>query len=71
MNIMTFFLTIIMIWIILLFLALPFAIQMPKRVIRGNADGAPEKHYLLQKLSITLLISIVITIIYWYIVYYK
>ncbi len=71
MNIMTFILTVIMIWIVLIFLVLPFALQMPKKIIIGNADSAPEKHYLMQKIFITLFISIVIAIIYWYIVYYK
>jgi len=69
MNIMTFILTITIVWIILFLISLPIAIKMPKIVEKGNADSAPEIHYMAQKIFISLVLAIVISVIYWYCVY--
>ena len=69
MNPMTFILTIAMIWVVLFLIALPIGIKMPDKVQMGNADSAPEVHYMIPKIFITFGLSIVISAIYWYYVY--
>jgi predicted secreted protein len=66
MNLMTFILTITMIWIILLFISLPLGLKMPEEIQKGNCDGAPEKHYLFAKIFVTFFISILLSGIYFY-----
>jgi predicted secreted protein len=69
MGVMNFILTITMIWMVLIFISFPIGLKMPEKIEKGHADSAPEKHYLIQKIVITFVLSIVITFIYWYIVY--
>lgn len=69
MNIMTFILTITMTWIVLFFIALPIAVKMPDKVQKGNADSAPEKHFIFAKSIITFLLALIISILHWYIFY--
>ncbi len=69
MNIMTFILTVTMVWIILALIFLPIAIRMPKNIQKGNAESAPEVHYIVEKILISLVLAIVISLIYWYCTY--
>lgn len=55
-----------MIWIVLIFVVLPIGIQVPTKTKKGFADSAPNVHYLGRKLIGTAIISIVLTVIYYY-----
>lgn len=66
MNPMSFILTCTVIWIILIFIAIPIGIKTPEHIIKGHADSAPDNHYIGKKLLITLLVSVILSVIYWY-----
>lgn len=68
MNIMSFILVCTVFWIFTIFIALPIGINIPKTPKIGHADSAPIKPRMGLKLLITFLISIVLTLIYWYII---
>lgn len=68
MNIITFFLVLTIFWVITIFLALPIGINVPQKIKKGHADSSPSNPRVGLKLLVTFLISIVLTIIYWYIV---
>ena len=68
MNIMTFLLVLTVCWVFTIFIALPIGISIPKETTKGHADSAPIKPRMELKLLITFLISIVLTLIYWYII---
>ena len=68
MNIMTFILTVTMIWIVLIFISLPIGLKFETENY-GGADSAPSTHYYGLKMLITLVLSIVITSIYCYVYY--
>lgn len=59
-----------MIWIVLMFLVLPFGLKVTKKTETGFAEGAPDIHYIGYKLLGTAIVSIVLTAIYWYIILY-
>ncbi|MBP7189688.1 MAG: DUF1467 family protein [Rickettsiaceae bacterium] len=69
MNIITFLLVLMIFWVFTIFLALPIGIRMPDKIKKGHANSAPSNPRIGLKLLITFLISVVLTIIYWYIVY--
>ncbi len=54
------------IWVALIFIVLPIGIQVPRKTQKGFADSAPNVHYLGRKLIATAIVSIVLTVIYWY-----
>lgn len=56
-----------MIWLVIMFIILPFGIKVPENVPKGFADSAPSQHYLGIKLVASMIVSIVLTIFYWYI----
>lgn len=61
---MKFTLLTIIIWIVIFFIALPIGNKMPLHVQKGNADSAPDKHYVLEKLLTSLIISIILALGY-------
>ena len=61
---MKFLLLVTILWIITFFIVLPISNQMPKNIIQGHADSAPEKHYLIEKLLISLVLSIILALCY-------
>jgi predicted secreted protein len=71
MNIMTFILTVSMIWIFIFLLILPFKIKVSLENKVGNDPSAPQIHYLKEKFYISILLSVVLAILYWYIFYFK
>jgi predicted secreted protein len=71
MNIMTFILTISMFWIVIFFILLPMNIKSARKVKVGNDPSAPEIHYLKQKFYISILLSVVLALLYWYIFYFN
>ena len=56
-------------FIILIFIVLPVGIEIPKEIKKGNASSAPEKPYIGLKLTIAVITSLLITLIYWLTVY--
>jgi len=54
----------IIIWIVVFFLFLPLGNKMPDNVASGHADSAPEKHYMLRKVLISLAVSIILAVCY-------
>ena len=54
------------IWVALVFMVLPIGIQVPKKTGKGFADSAPNVHYLGRKLLGTAIVSLVLTVVYWY-----
>ena len=60
------FLVFLMIWLIVFFMSLPFGVNVSGDKIIGNAKSAPDNPNLKLKLLISLFISIIPTlIIYW------
>lgn len=53
----------VMIWVVMLFLVLPWAVRLPDRVERGHADSAPENPYIGLKLLITSVLSALLWVI--------
>lgn len=68
MNIITFTLVCTVFWVFTIFIALPIGITTAKKTPLGHADSAPIKPRLGLKLLITFAISIVLTLLYWYII---
>ena len=53
---------IIIIWVVLFFTLLPIGNIAPKKIQKGCADSAPEKHYLGYKLLLSLAVSIILAL---------
>lgn len=47
----------VMIWVVLLFLVLPWGIHIPDKIEKGHADSAPETPYIGLKFLITSVLS--------------
>ena len=47
----------VMIWVVILFMVLPWGVHIPAKVEKGHADSAPEKPYIGLKILITSIIS--------------
>jgi predicted secreted protein len=47
----------VMIWVVILFLVLPWGVRIPQKVERGHANSAPENPYIGLKFLITSVIS--------------
>jgi predicted secreted protein len=47
----------VMIWVVLLFMILPWGVNMPEKVEKGHADSAPLHPHLGLKLLITTVLS--------------
>lgn len=69
MNLMTFILTVTMCWLVLFFVLMPIGINVPLKFQKGNADSAPDKHYIFIKIIISFLLSLIIASIF-YLTYY-
>jgi len=54
----------IIIWIVVFFLSVPIGNKMPDKPGSGHADSAPEKHYMMQKVLISLAVSIILAVCY-------
>ena len=60
------FLVFLMIWLIVFFMSLPFGVNVSEEKMIGNAKSAPDNPNLKLKLLISLFISLIPTlIIYW------
>lgn len=53
----------VMIWVVVLFLVLPWGVHIPDRVEFGHADSAPETPYIGLKLLITSVLSALLSVI--------
>lgn len=47
----------VMVWVVILFLILPWGVRLPEETERGHATSAPEKPYVGLKLLITSLLA--------------
>lgn len=66
MSLVSFVLVYLMMFMIIFFMSLPFAISSPDEHIEGHANSAPEKSNIRLKFFISLLISLFPTfLIYW------
>ncbi|MBA3813024.1 MAG: DUF1467 family protein [Alphaproteobacteria bacterium] len=55
----------VMIWVVVLFMVLPWGVRIPNRVEQGHADSAPERPYI----GLKLLITSVLSAFFWVIAY--
>ena len=53
----------VMIWVVVLFLVLPWGVRLPDKIGLGHADSAPEASHIGLKLLITSVLSAFIWII--------
>lgn len=53
----------VMIWVVVLFLVLPWGVHMPEKVGRGHADSAPENPHIVLKFLITSILAAFIWVI--------
>lgn len=53
----------VMIWVVVLFLVLPWGVRLPERVEQGHADSAPEHPYIGLKFLITSVISVLLWVV--------
>ena len=66
MSLVSLFLVFLMIWLIVFFMSLPFVVNVSEEKMIGNAKSAPDNPNLKLKLLISLFISLIPTlIIYW------
>lgn len=66
MNIITFIITVTIIWSVVLFIILPIGVKIPDKVEIGHADSAPENPQIGLKTLISFIISVVLTLVFWY-----
>ena len=53
----------VVIWWLVLFTVLPFAVQKDNKIVRGNDPGAPKNPMLKKKIILTSIISFFLSII--------
>lgn len=53
----------VMIWVVMLFLVLPWGVRIPHTVTRGHADSAPDKPFIGLKLLIVSVLSAFVWVI--------
>jgi predicted secreted protein len=53
----------VMIWVVTLFLVLPWGVRISHNVTRGHADSAPEKPFIGLKLLVTSVLSAFVWVI--------
>ena len=53
----------VMIWVVILFLVLPWGVRMPERIEQGHADSAPENPHIGLKLLVTSILSALLWVI--------
>ena len=57
MGVMSGILVFVMVWMVVLFMVLPWNVDVPKQIQEGHASSAPQNSYIPQKLLITTLIA--------------
>ena len=57
MEVMSGILVFVMIWMVVLFMVLPWKINVPEQIQEGHASSAPQDSYIQQKLLITTLVA--------------
>ena len=53
----------VMIWVVLLFMVLPWGVRIPKTVEKGHATSAPEHPYIGLKLIVTSVASALLWVV--------
>ena len=62
------FIIYVVVWWILFFMFLPLGIKKSSKLVPGQDSGAPEKTYLLKKIFIVSLVSLVLTLVIIYLI---
>jgi predicted secreted protein len=57
----------IIVFVVVIFMILPFGIKIPEKIEKGYAASAPENPRIGLKILITALISLMIAFFYWYV----
>lgn len=52
-----------MIWVVMLFLVLPWGVRLPERIGSGHATSAPENPYIGLKLLVTSILSALLWVV--------
>ncbi len=63
MNLATGIVVYVMIWVVVLFLVLPWGVRIPESVEKGHATSAPENPYIGLKFLVTTALSSVLWVI--------
>ncbi len=63
---MTFILTTTIIWVVVLFMILPIAVNIPEQQGLGHASSAPTKPHIGKKLLASLMISMILASAFFY-----
>jgi predicted secreted protein len=65
---MNLILAFIIIFLVIIFMVLPIGVRVPKVIEKGHASSAPDNPRVGAKIIFTALISLVLTLLYWYII---
>jgi predicted secreted protein len=60
---MTGLLLYVVIWVVILFMALPWGVRIPDKIEKGHATSAPENPYIGIKLLVTSLIAALLWVV--------
>ncbi|MBY0273145.1 MAG: DUF1467 family protein [Alphaproteobacteria bacterium] len=63
MSFMTGLLLYVVIWVVILFMVLPWGVHVPEKIEKGHATSAPENPYMEIKLLVTSLISALLWVV--------
>ena len=63
MSFMTGLLLYVVIWVVILFMVLPWGVHIPEKIEKGHATSAPENPYMWIKLLVTSLIAALLWIV--------
>ena len=66
MSIASFFVVVFILWLILFFIFLPFGLEIPEKHDFGHANSSPKKTYLFLKIVLSFIISLTISLIFYY-----
>jgi predicted secreted protein len=63
MSFMTGLLLYVVIWVVILFMVLPWGVHVPEKIEKGHATSAPENPYMGIKLLVTSLIAVLLWVV--------
>ncbi|MDX2049688.1 MAG: DUF1467 family protein [Rickettsiaceae bacterium] len=67
MSFFNFIILVTIFWIIFLFISLPLFLTPQNEVLKGNDRGAPEIHYFKEKIFVTFILAILVSLVFSYI----
>ena len=66
MSIVSFFVVIFILWLIFFFMFLPLGLEIPEKHEFGHANSSPKKTYLLLKIVLSFITSLIVSLIFYY-----